>query len=160
MKDAKNELMQFVAGIVMLAVGLFIFSQKVIVHSGFFGFGGMMSFGAMRVGSGLIMVPLIIGIIWMFASGASFASKIFTGLSVLLIIVSVIMSTYINLVSMTLFDWILILVLIFGGVGFIAKVLLGNRKDDTKLGGSHKEKSEDAAKSDIDKQIEELKKKM
>ena len=34
MKDAKNELMQFVAGVVMLAVGLYIFSQKVIVFSG------------------------------------------------------------------------------------------------------------------------------
>ena len=33
MKDAKNELMQFVAGVVMLAVGLYIFSQKVIVFS-------------------------------------------------------------------------------------------------------------------------------
>ena len=34
MKDAKNELMQFVAGVVMLAVGLYIFSQKGIVFSG------------------------------------------------------------------------------------------------------------------------------
>ena len=42
MKDAKNELMQFVAGVVMLAVGLYIFSQKVIVFSGygFFFLGG------------------------------------------------------------------------------------------------------------------------
>ena len=31
MKEAKNELMQFVAGIIMLVVGLYIFSQKVIV---------------------------------------------------------------------------------------------------------------------------------
>ena len=29
MKEAKNELMQFVAGIIMLVVGLYIFSQKV-----------------------------------------------------------------------------------------------------------------------------------
>lgn len=35
MKEAKNELMQFVAGIIMLVVGLYIFSQKVIVFSGF-----------------------------------------------------------------------------------------------------------------------------
>ena len=34
MKEAKNELMQFVAGIIMLVVGLYIFSQKVIVFSG------------------------------------------------------------------------------------------------------------------------------
>ena len=40
MKEAKNELMQFVAGIIMLVVGLYIFSQKVIVFSGFFSLGG------------------------------------------------------------------------------------------------------------------------
>lgn len=69
MKEAKNELMQFVAGIIMLVVGLYIFSQKVIVFSGFFSFGGG------RFSSGLIVVPLIIGIVWMFVSGANFASK-------------------------------------------------------------------------------------
>ena len=57
MKEAKNELMQFVAGIIMLVVGLYIFSQKVIVFSGFFSFGGG------RFSSGLIVVPLIIGIV-------------------------------------------------------------------------------------------------
>ena len=31
MKSAKNELKQFVAGVVMLIVGLFILSQKVVV---------------------------------------------------------------------------------------------------------------------------------
>lgn len=34
MKSAKNELKQFVAGVVMLIVGLFILSQKVVVSSG------------------------------------------------------------------------------------------------------------------------------
>ena len=121
MKEAKNELMQFVAGIVMLAVGLYILSQKVIVFSGY---GGFFSFGGGRFSSGLIIVPLIIGIIWMFTTGANFASKVFTAFSVLLIIVSVIMSTHIHLSSMTLYEWILLLVLIFGGAGLVAKVLL------------------------------------
>lgn len=35
MKEAKNELMQFVAGIIMLVVGLYIFSQKVIYFQAF-----------------------------------------------------------------------------------------------------------------------------
>ena len=109
MKEAKNELMQFVAGIIMLVVGLYIFSQKVIVFSGFFSFGGG------RFSSGLIVVPLIIGIVWMFVSGANFASKVFTVLAAIIIIASVVMTTNIHLSAMTLYDWILILVLIFGG---------------------------------------------
>ena len=117
MKDAKNELMQFVAGVVMLAVGLYIFSQKVIVFSGY----GFFFLGGGRFSSGLIIIPLIIGIVWMFMTGACFASKVFTALSVLLIIVSVIMSTHIHLSAMTLYEWILLLVLIFGGAGLVGR---------------------------------------
>ena len=74
MKETKNELLQFVGGIVMLAVGLFIFSQKVIVHSSWFGYGGF-SVAGIRISSGLVIVPLIIGIIWMFTTGANFEKK-------------------------------------------------------------------------------------
>ena len=45
MKSAKNELKQFVAGVVMLIVGLFILSQKVVVSSGWFGYGGTIMLG-------------------------------------------------------------------------------------------------------------------
>ena len=92
MKSAKNELKQFVAGVVMLIVGLFILSQKVVVSSGWFGYGGTIMLGGVRLNSGMIMIPFIIGIIWMFASGASFASKLFTALSVILIVASIILS--------------------------------------------------------------------
>ena len=83
MRNAKNELLQFLAGVVMLTVGLFIFSQKVVVYSSFMsGF----SMGGMRITSGLIVIPLIAGIVWMFVSGASFPSKIMTALGALLIV--------------------------------------------------------------------------
>lgn len=129
MKSAKNELLQFLAGLVMLVAGLFIFSQKVVVSSSFMSSG--FSMGEIRMTSGLIIVPLIIGIVWMFASGASFASKVMTGLGVFLILVAIIASTNIRLMTMTLYDWVLILVLIFGGAGLLAKVLLvGDYKED------------------------------
>lgn len=128
MKNAKNELLQFLAGLAMLVAGLFIFSQKVVVYSSFMsGF----SLGGIRMTSGLMIVPLIAGIVWMFASGASFPSKIMTGLGVFVIIIGVIVSTDIRLTAMTLYSWIVILVLIFGGAGLLAKVLLvGDYKDD------------------------------
>ena len=120
---AKNELLQFVAGVVMLVVGLYIFSQKVIVSSGFFG--GGLTIGGFRMNSGLIIVPLIAGIVWMFVSDA-FGAKVLTVFGVLIIIVSIIMSTSIHLATMTLYEWVLILVLIFGGAGFVAKVLFAS----------------------------------
>lgn len=160
MKDAKNELMQFVAGVVMLAVGLYIFSQKVIVFSGY----GFFFLGGGRFSSGLIIIPLIIGIVWMFMTGACFASKVFTALSVLLIIVSVIMSTHIHLSVMTLYEWILLLVLIFGGAGLVGKVLFsgsGTSYREKKASGKDKNKDYKDTFSNgksIDDEIEKMKK--
>ena len=105
MKEAKNELLQFVGGVIMLVVGLYILSQKVMVSSSY----GFFSLWGGRFSSGLIMVPLIIGVVWMFATGGSFVSKIFTVLSVILIIASIIASTRIWLVSITMYEWVLIL---------------------------------------------------
>ena len=125
MKKARNELLQFLAGLAMLIAGLFIFSQKVMVTSGFFGFG--LSIGGFYMSNGLVVVPLIIGVVWMFASEGSFASKVFTAAGVLIIILAIIMTTNISLMRITLFDWILILVLIFGGAGLLARILFAGR---------------------------------
>lgn len=157
MKKAGNELLQFLGGFAMLVVGLFILSQKVMVHSSFFGMGLQM--GGFYMSNGIIMIPFIIGIIWMFASGGRFASKVFTGLGVLLIIVTIILSTNISLIRLTLFDWVVILVLIFGGAGLLAKVLLAapknfpeeNKKDREILDMHHKV-------YEIEKEIERIKK--
>lgn len=127
MKKAKNELLQFLAGLAMLVAGLFIFSQKVMVTSGFFGRG--FAFGGFYLNNGLVVVPLIIGIVWMFASGGQFLSKVFTGIGVLIIIVAIIMTTNLSFVHTTLYEWVLILVLIFGGAGLLAKVLLASGRE-------------------------------
>lgn len=157
MKEAKNELMQFVAGAVMLAIGLFILAQKVEVWSGWFG--GGFRIGSFRVNSGLVMIPFVIGIVWMFATGASFASKIFTGISILFIVVSIIMSTTIHLTRMSLYEWVLILVLIFGGIGFLAKVLLAD-SSRKKSSGSGKSENVNTTYNSIDEELEDIRKKM
>ncbi len=157
MKNPKNELMQFVAGIVMLTVGLFIFSQKVVVTSGWF---GAMYLGGIRVSSGLIMIPFIAGIVWMFASDGSFASKVFTVLSVILIITSVILTTNIYLTHMSLFEWIIILVLIFGGAGFTGKVLFagGSGKKDSQKKRNNKD--DDIKTLSVDEELENIRRNM
>ena len=135
MKEAKNELLQFVGGVIMLVVGLYILSQKVMVSSSY----GFFSLWGGRFSSGLIMVPLIIGVVWMFASGGSFVSKVFTVLSVILIIAAI--------------------VLIFGGAGLVAKVLFANNKSEK----SKKDKSEQTGgsyTSSVDDELDKMKKNM
>lgn len=152
MKKATNELLQFLGGLAMLIGGLFLFSQKVIVSSGF-GSGFML--GGIHLTSGLVIVPLIIGIVWMFASGGSFASKFMTGVGVFIIIAAVIASTTIHLTTITLYEWILILVLIFGGAGLLAKILLANPEEDY---GYHERRRnrENSYSDDLDKELRDL----
>lgn len=126
MKRAGNELLQFLAGLAMLIAGLFIFSQKVMVTSGFFGYGFRL--GGMHMGNGLIMVPFIIGVVWMFVTEGSTASKLFTTASILIVILAVILTTDIRLTQVTLYEWVLILVLIFGGAGLVARILFAGRR--------------------------------
>ena len=150
MKEAKNELLQFVGGVIMLVVGLYILSQKVMVSSSY----GFFSLWGGRFSSGLIMVPLIIGVVWMFASGGSFVSKVFTVLSVILIIAAIVASTRIWLVTITMYEWVLILVLIFGGAGLVA-----NNKSEK----SKKDKSEQTGgsyTSSVDDELDKMKKNM
>lgn len=105
-----------------------------------------------------MIVPLIIGIIWMFAT-SSFASKVFTAISVILILAAVILNTDIRLVTMSLYEWVLILVLIFGGAGFVAKVLFASNKNngDSKKNNKSVNEFKNDAKS-IDDELDAMKK--
>lgn len=154
MKKAKNELLQFLGGLVMLVVGLFIFSQKVMVSSSFFG--GVIWLGGFHMANGMVIIPFIIGIVWLFASGGSFASKVFTGLGVLLLIVTIILTTNISMVRVTLYEWIIMLVLIFGGAGLLARILLSTPKRESE--SSQRDLLEMHYKMDeVEKEIERLK---
>lgn len=157
MKKAKNELLQLLAGLLMLVAGLFILSQKVMVSSGFFGYGFMI--GGFHLGNGLIMVPFIIGILWMFGSGGSLLSKLFTIASVVIIIVAIIMTTNLSMIRISLYEWVLILVLIFGGAGLVARLLLSDRKDAAR--NADVEKTEEQRRIDtIEAELERIKKNM
>lgn len=119
-KKQENELLEFLGGLAMLVVGLYWFSTNVSVTSSFFsGF----ALGGVNVNSGMVIVPFIIAIVLCFINSDSFGCKVFLGLSVLLIIASVVASTKIYLRTMSLFEWAGVLVLIFGGAGLLAKIL-------------------------------------
>ena len=131
MKNEKNELLEFLGGIAMLAVGLYWFSTNVTVSSSFFSSG--ISLGSVNLHSGIIIVPFIIAIIMIFMKPESFGRKLFLGITVLLIIASIISSTRFHLATMTLFEWAGILILIFGGLALVCKILfkpVPKKKDD------------------------------
>ena len=71
------------------------------------------------MGFGLVVIPLIAGIIWMFYNPKSLWAKILSILGAIFIIVSVILNTGIHLVSMTLYDYIIIIGMICAGIGLL-----------------------------------------
>ncbi len=127
-KRQQNDLLVFLGGLAMLVAGLYWITTKVTVSSSFFG--GAFSFGGMHINSGLIVVPFIVCIVWLFVNPDSFWAKICLGLSFVLIIAAIIMSTQLHMRSTTLYEYLIMLVFIFGGGAMVLKVLCNPKYRD------------------------------
>lgn len=120
-KRQQNDLLMFLAGLAMLVAGIYWLTTKVTVSSSFFG--GTMSLGGIHINSGMIVVPFIVCIIWLFVNPDSFLAKICVGLSVLLIIASIILNTHLHMQTTSLYEYLIMLIFIFGGGALVLKVL-------------------------------------
>ncbi len=127
-KRERNELMEFFGGSAMLTGGLYLFSNEVTVTSSFFG--GRIMIGNFEISSGLCIVPFLIGIFIMFADPDSLIGKFIAAMGVVVIITAVIASTRLHLPRISLYEWLLYLVLIVGGFGLVARVLFAKPKDE------------------------------
>lgn len=127
MKETKNEnsneMLQFFLGVIMLGVGLFMLSKRVMVHSSWY----IWRIGSFDISSGLVTVPLIIGIIWQFYNSKSIIPKIIITLGVIFIIATIIMSIRISFVPTSMFDYIIIMGLAAAGSGLLLKTLFKKR---------------------------------
>ena len=127
-KDNKNEpqnTLEFYIGILLMGAGLFFLLNKTIVSSGFsnWRFGSFGGFGGFNVSSGIVIVPLIIGIIWLFYNPKSIFAKLITILGGIFIVASIIMSLRISFTTTTMFDYVIMIVLIASGAGLLLRSL-------------------------------------
>ena len=60
MKQKGNPLAQFLIGLAMLVSGGYWFLSSVAVHTAFYS----LRLGGMRLNGGLVVVPFIVGVIW------------------------------------------------------------------------------------------------
>lgn len=123
MKKAKSDLLMFIIGLAMLAVGFYIFSAKVTVTTGF-GF----HFGRVNINGGVVVVPMLAGVFWWFITPKKIAPKILTGIGAALIVASVVMNTRFYFTD-NLFNYILMLVMMVGGAGLVLRALFHGDKD-------------------------------
>src|SRR5436305_4760344 len=107
---------EFLGGLAMAVAGAYMLTQRVVVESGFWAFWGYGTFG-------LSLLPLIVGVGLLFYNGRSIAGWLLTFAGVVIIFVGVLMNLQIYFQPTSLFNTILMLVLLAGGLGLVARSL-------------------------------------
>lgn len=157
-KRQQNDLLTFLGGLAMLVAGLYWLTTRVTVSSSFFG--GTLALGGMNINSGLIVVPFIACIIWLFIDPDSFFAKICVGLSVLLIIAAIILNTHLHLRPTSLYEYLIMLIFIFGGGALVLKVLCNPKYKDLDDERPNRRYEKPDEEINISDELEELKRNM
>ncbi len=100
----------------MACAGAYLLADRVTVAGGYWNFYGGNSFG-------LTLVPMLIGIGLLFWNGRSIAGWLLTAAGAVFIVAGVIANLHIYFQPTSLFQTILMFVLLAGGLGFIARSL-------------------------------------
>ena len=106
----------FLAGAAMIVAGSYLLLTRVTVTSGGWRFYGYNAFG-------LSLFPLLIGIGVLFFNGRSLAGWLLTTAGALIIVVGIVSNLNVYFQPSSLFDTLVILGLIAGGLGFAARGL-------------------------------------
>ncbi len=107
---------QFFVGVIMAAAGGYLILNQVQVTTSFWRFG---QYG----GFGLTLLPLLAGIALLFYNGKSVVGWVLTSVGVAIILANVLMNMDIYFRQTTLFNTIMMLGVLFGGLGLVARSL-------------------------------------
>jgi hypothetical protein len=107
---------QFAAGLLMTTVGGYLLLNQVTVTTSFWNFGRYGGFG-------LTLLPLLIGITVLFYNGQSIAGWALVAIGSAIIFANILMNLDIYFRPTSLFNTIVMLGLLFGGLGLIARSL-------------------------------------
>ena len=106
----------FLAGTAMLVAGGYLLLARVTVTSGYWAFWGYNAFG-------LSLVPLPVGIGVLFFNGRSLVGWLLTAAGALIIVVGIVANLHVYFQPTSLFDTLLMLGLLAGGLGLVARSL-------------------------------------
>jgi len=110
----------FVMGLIMACAGAYFLADRVTVVGSYWSFYGGNSFG-------ITLVPMLIGVGLLFYNGRSVIGWLLTGAGALFILAGVIANMHIYFQPTSLFHTIIMLVLLVGGLGMIARALASHR---------------------------------
>ena len=106
----------FFVGLGMVVAGAYLLLTRVTVGSGMWLLWGYNAFG-------LSLLPLLVGIGWLFFDGRSVGGWILTACGALIIVAGIIANLHVYFAPTSLFDTLVILGLLAGGIGVVARSL-------------------------------------
>jgi hypothetical protein len=109
-------IVEFLIGLMMAVGGAFLLTSRVTVMSGFWAFFGQETFG-------LTLLPLVLGLGLLFFNGRSVLGWLLTAGGAFIIFLGILMNLHIFFVPTSLFHTLVMLVLLAGGLGLVARSL-------------------------------------
>ena len=107
---------EFLIGLAMAAAGGYLLTQQVTVTSGFWNLWGHNAFG-------LSLLPLLFGVAVLFFNGRSVLGWVLLVAGAAIVLAGILMNLQIYFQSTSLFNTLVMLVMLFGGLGLIARSL-------------------------------------
>jgi hypothetical protein len=110
----------FLLGFAMTCTGGYLLTHQVMVASSYWGFYGQNTFG-------ITLIPMLIGVGLLFWNGRSVIGWLLTLGGALFILAGIIANLHVYFQPTSLFNTIVMLVLLAGGLGLIARALRPHR---------------------------------
>jgi hypothetical protein len=111
---------EFLIGFAMACVGAYLLTNQVMVVGSYWSFYGTNTFG-------ITLIPMLIGVGVLFWNGRSVLGWLLTLAGALFILAGVIANMHIYFEPTSLFNTLLMLILLVGGLGLIARALRPHR---------------------------------
>jgi len=126
-RKTKNDLLMFFIGLILLGAGLFwLFQRTSVATVGIFS-GGLL-FGNIMIPTGIVLIPLILGIILLFfLEDKRIIGWIVTVIGLIIVILSILMSVRISFERTSLFEFICMFGFIAAGTGLLLRTLFRKR---------------------------------
>lgn len=119
---------KFFLGLLMFIAGSYLFLNAVQVTNHFHLGYGLFSLGGIRVTSGFVLIPFLIGIGMIFFNASNYLGWLLAIASLIMLFVGIITSIDMHLRSMSAFELLTILVLMIGGLGLFLSSLRSSSK--------------------------------
>lgn len=107
-------ILEFVIGVALACAGAYLLTSRVTVTTGFWNFWGYNSFG-------LTLLPLMLGIGMVFFKGRSFFGWMLVIVGAVVILAGIIANMNIYFQPTSLFNTVMMLALLAGGLGLVAR---------------------------------------